>query len=56
MIGDRLVIGTKEGQIDVIFLDATMIDCNTCGVLYARHIDYKEHIIHEHNVSLESGV
>ena len=46
--GERLVIGTEDGRIDVIYLDQKFIDCDVCGVTFARQKDLKTHIQEEH--------
>ena len=53
-IGERLVLGNDQGLIDVIYLDTSFIDCETCGVTFARQIDFKKHIQLEHKPSESS--
>lgn len=54
-IEDRLILGNEEGLIDVIYLDGKLIDCDSCGVPFARQVDLKEHIKREHTVENTSS-
>ncbi len=55
MIGDRLILGNQEGLIHVTYLDSKMVDCDLCGVTFARQVDLKEHIKQEHPIDSSDG-
>ncbi|CAG2165573.1 unnamed protein product, partial [Oppiella nova] len=50
LVGSRLLLGTFEGSIDVVFIDPKPQDCDICGVAFARNMDLKHHIKLEHGV------
>ncbi|XP_054162988.1 putative uncharacterized protein DDB_G0282133 [Oppia nitens] len=54
-IEDRLIYGTEDGCIEVIYLYQSPSDCDTCGITFAREVDLKEHVRIEHEVNEENN-